>query len=466
MNQIIMILLISLLVLVHEAGHFVAARMCGIRVTRFGIGMPIGPSWKIFKLGHTVFYLHAFLFGGYVSFADDEENFRKENKEVKVEDEELLPADSPELYENKTIAQKLFVVSAGVLMNIVFAIFLVLFCATVYQKLPTSTQNLYVDNFSEKITSNAKEMGILKGDKIHKANDIKIESLYQLTFFAKNSKLFDGYAQEDLIEKNLQQLKKLNPSIKDEISKNQIIILPKTLEENPLTPSKDMLVGLEKYKKDGIKLNETQINLRDKIYGKNKFTTDANFSLNDFAIALSDTYKPIKLTVLRNEKEVTFYNLKVNQEGVFGIILKPEEVFSQTKTPKEIFTKSFDYLYTTTTTMLKGLWQLITGKVSASDMHGVIAVVKVGGDIIASKGLLNALLLTAMISINLAIMNFLPIPALDGGHVMFLLIEKITGKKPSKELGERITNFFFMLLILLMIAICYNDIFALITKKF
>ena len=82
--------------------------------------------------------------------------------------------------------------------------------------------------------------------------------------------------------------------------------------------------------------------------------------------------------------------------------------------------------------MLKGLAQLVTGKVSMSDMHGVIAVVKVGGDIIASKGLVNGILLTAMISINLAIMNFLPIPALDGGHVMFLIIEKLTGRKPTK----------------------------------
>ena len=116
--------------------------------------------------------------------------------------------------------------------------------------------------------------------------------------------------------------------------------------------------------------------------------------------------------------------------------------------------------------MLFSLWQLIVGKVSASDMHGVIAVVKVGGDIIAAKGMLNGILLTAMISINLAIMNFLPIPALDGGHVFFLIIEKLTGRKPSKEMGEKINNFFFILLILLMIAICYNDIFALVTKKF
>ena len=103
MNQIIMILLISLLVLVHEAGHFIAARMCGIRVTRFGIGMPIGPSWKIFTWNKTDFYLHAFLFGGYVAFPDDEKEEESDKKnESEQEEKEEIPEN--ELYENKTIA--------------------------------------------------------------------------------------------------------------------------------------------------------------------------------------------------------------------------------------------------------------------------------------------------------------------------------------------------------------------------
>ena len=465
MNQIIMILLISLLVLVHEAGHFFAARMCGIRVTRFGIGMPIGPSWKLFKWGHTVFYLHAFLFGGYVSFPDDEleKQEDKTTQEQTEEEQEEIPQD--ELYENKTIGQKLFVVSAGVIMNVIFAFFLVIFAASVYGELPTSTQNLYVNSFSANETSNAKTVGLIKGDKILKVNDIEVKSFYQLTFFAKNSKLFDNYAQNDLIEKNLEQLKKINPSIKDELKKGEVIILPKIMPENPLKVSSDMLIGLEKYQKDGTPLNQAQISLRDNIYNKNKVTLTSDCSINDLAMALSDTYKPVKITVLRDNKEVSFENIIVQKEGLFGIMLNIEEIFVETKTIKDIVIKSYDYLYETTATMLKGLWQLFTGKVSMSDMHGVIAVVKVGGDIIASKGLLNGLLLTAMISMNLAIMNFLPIPALDGGHVAFLLIEKITGRKPSKEAGEKITNFFFMLLILLMVAICYNDIFALITKK-
>ena len=466
MNQIIMILLISMLVLVHEIGHFIAARLCGIRVTRFGIGMPIGPSCKLFKLKDTTFYIHAFLFGGYVSFADDEKNFKKDEKNKdNVEEEELLPSDSPELYENKTIAQKLFVVSAGVIMNIVFAVILVMACAVFYHKLPTAAQDIYVDNFAEKITSNIQDRGIHPGDKIIKVNSIEVKSLYQLTFFAKNSKLFDDYAQKDLIEKNLAELKKLNPSIaKGSIKEGTEIKLPQTMQENPLNVNKNILSGLEKYKKDGVALNKKQIELRDKIellketnkkaychINPNSFKDIDDITPDYISAALSDTYKPLSITVLRDGREVTIDDIKVNKEGVLGLMLKIQDVYEPVKTPRDVVVKSFDYIYTTTATMLFSLWQLFSGKVSASDMHGVIAVVKVGGDIIASKGLLNGLLLTAMISINLA---------------MFLIIEKLTGKKPSQELADKITNFFFMLLIILMIAICYNDIFALITKKF
>lgn len=468
MNQIIMILLVSLLVLVHEFGHYIAAKLCGVRVIRFGIGMPIGPAIKMFTFQKTDFYLHAFLFGGYVAFPEDAKNFEKHSKEEQAElnENEVLPSDSPELFENKTIAQKLFIVSAGVIMNIVFAIFLVIFCAMYYHKLPTSNQNVYVDSFSSKITSNIEVSGIQKDDKIIKINDSDINSMYQITFFARNSKLFDDFAQNSLYEKNLEELKKLNPTISDTIKKDTIVKLPKVEAEAPLSPNKNMLSGLEKYKKQGIELSKTQIQLRDEIYSKKTYKLKEDISLKDLALSLSDTYKPLEITVLRNGKKLVFKNIKVEPEGVLGVLLKVEDVYTKTVTPKDILFKSCDYLYTTTTTMLFGLWQLFSGKVSASDMHGVIAVVKVGGDIIASKGMLNGILLTAMISINLAIMNFLPIPALDGGHVMFLIFEKVTGKKPSQEASERINNFFFALLIALMVAICYNDIFALVTKKF
>ncbi|MBQ2984249.1 MAG: RIP metalloprotease RseP [Candidatus Gastranaerophilales bacterium] len=455
MNILIMILLVSLLILVHELGHFMAARMCGVKVARFGFGMPFGPELKLFKWGDTEFYLHAFLLGGYVSFEDDVVDKEDENYDEKA----------PYLYENKTIAQKLFIVSAGVLMNILFAIFLVISSAIFFQKLPTPNQNIYVNGFIEKPNSNIQIFDIKKGDKFEKINGNKIENLYQLVFYTKNSKLFDDYAQKDLYEKNLEQLKKLNPKLNETILKDTKVLLPKAKPENTLTVNQDVLKGLEKYKKDGIKLNENQIKLRNEIYSKSEIVLKEETSLSDLALALSDTYKPMEMVFLRGEKEINI-TVKVGKDGLLGTLLIVEDIFCETKTAKDIVVKSFDYLYSTTSTMLYSLWQLFAGKVNASDMHGVIAIVKVGGDIIAQKGMLNGILLTAMISINLAIMNFLPIPALDGGHIAFLIFEKITGRKPSQKAIEKINNFFFILLITLMLLICYNDVMALVTKKF
>ena len=73
-------------------------------------------------------------------------------------------------------------------------------------------------------------------------------------------------------------------------------------------------------------------------------------------------------------------------------------------------------------------------------MHGIVAITKIGGNVIEHQGIYKGLLLTAIISLNLAIINFLPFPALDGGHVFFMTLEKITGRKISEETLEKITS--------------------------
>ena len=87
------------------------------------------------------------------------------------------------------------------------------------------------------------------------------------------------------------------------------------------------------------------------------------------------------------------------------------------------------------------------------------------GDIIDNSGIFSGLLLIAIISLDLAIVNFLPIPALDGGHVLFLLIEKLRGRPLEEEIVDKIGNAGFLFLILLMVFVVFNDIFALITKQ-
>ena len=115
--------------------------------------------------------------------------------------------------------------------------------------------------------------------------------------------------------------------------------------------------------------------------------------------------------------------------------------------------------------MVEGLAQVFTGKVPLKDLHGIVAITKVGGDIINNNGLFYGILLTAIISMDLAIVNFLPIPALDGGQLLFLIIEKLMGRKVGKNVLEWLATISFFLLIGLMLVVVFNDIWALVTHK-
>ena len=129
-----------------------------------------------------------------------------------------------------------------------------------------------------------------------------------------------------------------------------------------------------------------------------------------------------------------------------------------TNTPKSIVKESIVYLYDNTYMMMYSLGQLFTGNIPLKDMHGVVAITKIGGDMINKAGKSSGILLAALISMNLAILNILPIPALDGGHLMFLILEKIMGRPVDEKIIETVSTIFFSLLIILMIFVIFNDI--------
>ena len=452
MNILIMLVLISLLVLVHELGHYLAARAFGVQVSRFGFGLPIGPTLYEKKCGDTIISVHAFLLGGYVSFPDDDE----ENDDAKA-----LPSDSPKRFKNKASWQKAIIVSAGVFMNVVFAIFLVMFCAIFYQKLPSGTYDVYVAGIADNADKTILNSGLKEKDKIIKVNGNDISSSYQLIYVVSNSKTNDGFVDKTIVDEKLIELQKINPTIKQ----NAVVNIPKVTAEKPFSPSQQELMGLEKYKNTEVQLSDIQKKLRDEIQSGKQIKFDETFTLQDVAFAISDSYKPVTLTVLRDGKELEFKNLIPSKEGYLGVKLATSEVFREIKSPLDVITVSSKYLYDNTKLMVLGLVQLVTGKIPMSDMHGIVAITKVGGDIIENYGMLKGLLLAAIISIDLALINLLPIPALDGGHLMFLAIEKITGKELDEKVTEGISKFFFILLILLMVYVVFNDIFALITKQ-
>ena len=453
-SAIIMILLISLLILVHELGHFCAAKLVGIRVDKFGFGLPIGPTLFSKKFGETEILIHAFLLGGYVSFPDDEEDCD-------------LPKDSTLRFSNKSVGQRALVISAGVICNVILAYFLIFFTGLLWKHLPDNKFVIKFEKFAPSAVQSIIDSGIQKGDILYTVNGLSVDYPITLTRHLDLSKEFDGFASQKLIESKLAELKNLNPQLKDNeiIKLGTIIKLPEFTDEESVKLSVDNILGLEKYKSKETQLSDFQKDLRDKINYSKEYKLESDALPIDIAAAISDTKKPVSIVVLRNNHEVQLKPVYAGKDGKLGIEQSYSEKYTETKTLKELIPATIHYVNYNIGFMVYTLGKLFTGKIPMSEMNGIIAITKIGTEIIAYKGIFQGLLLTAMISLNLALINILPIPALDGGHLLFLIIEKITGKPVSKKFVEILSNFFFYLLIALMVLILYNDIHAWIIGK-
>ena len=456
MSVIIMILLIGLLILVHELGHLGAALLFKVKVDKFGIGLPIGPTLWEKKVGNITLIVHAFLFGGYVSFPDDDKDSD-------------LPQNSPDRLMNKPVWQRAIIFSAGVIANVICAYVLVLLTAALWHNMPSGKFDIYVNDIVAPKEASVWQSGMQKGDKIIEVNGSKINSKYGLNLYALYSASYDGKTNEEIVQKNYENLKAINPAFKEDeiIPAGVVVKIPNNIsKEGKIILSSNVLNAIELFKPDEIKLSEPQIKLRDKIKDKKFVETDGTYTLNDLAFALSDTQRPLNIKVLRNGQESALKTVYSDKDGLIGITLDRREILIPVTGIKSAFVTSYNYLYNETKSMLIVLKQLFTGKIPLKNMHGVVLITKMGGDIISSEGIFYGILLTAVISMNLAILNILPIPALDGGHLLFLLIEKIQGKPVDEEISNKIMTVFFSLLILLLIFVLFNDIYVLIQPLF
>lgn len=456
MSVIIMILLIGLLILVHELGHLGAALLFKVKVDKFGIGLPIGPTLWEKKVGGITLVVHAFLFGGYVSFPDDDKDSN-------------LPQNSPDRLMNKPIWQRAIIFSAGVIANVICAYVLVLLTAALWHNMPSGKFDIYVNDIVAPKEASVWQSGLKKGDKIIEVNGSQVNTKYGLNLYALYSASFDGKTNEGLAEKNCEYLKKLNPAYtKDEIIPEGLIVkIPEQIQkEEKVILSRNVLNAVELYKPDETKLSDEQIQLRDKAKDQKFIETDGTFSLKDLGYALSDSERPLDIKVLRNGEVVALKTVYSDKDGLIGITLDRKEVLIPITGVKSAFSASWNYLYNETKSMIIVLKQLFTGKIPLKNMHGVVLITKMGGDIISSEGIFYGILLTAVISMNLAILNILPIPALDGGHLLFLLIEKIQGKPVDEEVANKIMTVFFSLLILLLVFVLFNDIYVLVKPLF
>ena len=423
---------LSILVILHEAGHFFAARAFGIKVEKFYLFFD---AWG-FKLFHFTYkgceYGVGWLpLGGYVKIAGMiDESMDKEQMAQEPKDWE---------FRSKPAWQRLIVMLGGIIVNVVLAVVIFWFMKFGYgeQKLPISELKYGV------VASDlAQDIGIQNGDKILEINGEPVQFFSDLI----GADVLLGDA-ELTIDRNGEIVKVMVPSnIMDRYAdvKDQPFVSIRTpFTVGQVTPNGNAAkAGLER---------------GDRIVAVNDSSV---FFFDEFASVLkSNASDTVSMTVIRPDS--VNLTVAVDEEGKIGfqIVQDTFNFVTMDYGIVEALPVGAATAFETLTANVKGLGKVVTGKVSAQkSLQGPIGIATIYGGEWDWYRFWN---LTGMLSMILAFMNLLPIPALDGGHVLFLLVEMVMGRPLSDKFLERAQMVGFVILLALMAFVFGNDIFKL-----
>lgn len=419
MSIILSLIVFSVLVLIHEFGHFLLAKKNGIGVTEFSLGM--GPRILSFVKGETRYSWKAIPFGGSCMMVGEDTEEVSENS-----------------FNSKSVWARISVVAAGPIFNFVLAFVL----AIVYIGMQ-GYDEAQITAIGENVP--ASEAGLKAGDVITE---------------------FDG--KKIVIWRDYWLHNYLNPLDGDKVT----IKYERDGKEykTKVTPRQSYSIGISYYADDnkcvievgeGTPVYDAGIRSKDVVISIDDKEVTSGKELNEYMEANPLDGSEIEITVLRDEKEQTF---KVTPKKA-GFTLGMNVGTYVKASPIEVLRYSLTELRYDTWATWSGLKMAATGKASKDDVAGPVGIVKIVGDSYEAakedgfrEVFLQIAYLIIILSVNLGIVNLLPLPALDGGRLVFLFIETIRGKPIAKE-KEAIVHFAGMiLLMILMVVILFNDI--------
>lgn len=430
-----LILSLSLLVIIHEFGHFIFARIFKTRVEKFYLFFD--PWFSLFKVkkGDTEYGVGWLPLGGYVKISGMiDESMDKEAMK--------LPPQPYEFRSKKTW-QRLLIMVGGVVMNFILAF--VLYIGILYawgeQYLPTANVKYGIE-----VDSVGMKIGLQNGDKILSVDNLPVENFRKII----PTVILDK-AQAIQVERGGQ---KIDVEISDDdlalLIRSKVVILPRF----PFDYKIAKFVKNSPAKEAGLMVD-------DQIVGMNNLKYEYN---DQFRKTLRDSIgKTITLNVLRNNQEMTF-SMIVPETGTLGIQLEQNlaKIF-EFKTIEYSLVESIpagiSRGISTINDYLKQFKLIFSPKTKAYESLG--GFIAIGNIFPGAWSWFDFWNMTAFLSIILGVMNLLPIPALDGGHVIFLLFEMITGRKPGDKFLEYAQIAGMILLLSLVLFANGNDIFKL-----
>jgi regulator of sigma E protease len=353
MSLLSAIILLGIIIFIHELGHFLFAKIMGIRVLKFSLGF--GPKLIGKKYGDTEYLISSIPLGGYVKMLGE------------TPGEELKDEEKQYAYNYQPVWKRFIVVFAGPVFNLLFAA--IIFFLVFLNGLP-----VLVPEIGEVMSGTPSEKaGLLKGDKIVEINGDAIHQWDEMT---------------DIIHKN---------------------------------PGKTLNLMI---RRDG----------------------------SAFQVSITPEKKNVK-NIFGEEKEV----------GLIGI--KPSgSTFIKRENIATAFTDSIVRTWEISVLTVVSIAKLIQRVIPMDTIGGPILIVQMAGEQ-ASKGFLNFFIFMAIINVNLGVLNLLPIPILDGGHLLFLGIEALRRKPLNEKIISISQKIGLAIILTLMVIVLYNDIMRLITGK-
>jgi regulator of sigma E protease len=415
---------LGVLVFIHELGHFLAARRLGVRVLTFSLGF--GPKLLKVKRGDTEYCISAVPLGGYVKMAGESPDDPR--------------TGNPDEFLSKTKWERFQVLIMGPVMNLLLALVVTAIVLAQGADVPAYQDEPPVVG-AVAAGSPAEKVGIMPGDRILTVAGEDVPSWDKL-FIAVGTRpdrdialTFDRMGQTMSVD--------LRTTSQTRYEVGDIGVMP---DVHPLIGS--VLAG-DPADKAGLKKGDvvTAVNGEAVIFGRQ--LVDATSK---------NAGKPIDLTIQRGgvEQHVSVTPRKQGDRGLIGITIT--EATKQFKPgPLEAVKLSVERNVELTRLIFRTLGGLFVGNTSPRQLMGPVAIAQLSGES-AQAGWIALFSLMASISLNLGLLNLMPVPVLDGGHILIMALEGIARRDFSMQVKEKMLLAGFVLLMMLMVTVIYNDL--------